>query len=153
MGIRQVKEYFERNGYDFAIYELEESTATVKLAAKAHGVVPAMIAKSLVFGLKDGSSIMIITTGNTKIENKKYKQYFGQKAKMLKADEVLEITGHPIGGVCPFGLKTPMNIYLDQSLLEFEYVYPAAGSTNSSIKISPQQLQKITQGTWVDLCK
>lgn len=152
MSTEDVRRYFKEHGYDFEIYEMDESTATVELAAKAHGIPPAMIAKSLAFALKD-KNIMVVTKGDGRIDNKKYKTTFGQKAKMLKPDEVLEITGHPVGGVCPFALKSPMEIYLDKSLLEFEDVYPAAGALNSSIKITPQRLQEITEGSWVDVCK
>ncbi len=151
MATEDVRQYFKDNGYDFEIFELDESTATVEEAAKAHGVIPAMIAKTLAFELKD-KDILILTTGDARIDNKKYKSTFNKKAKMLKADKVLEIVGHPVGGVCPFGLKNPMEVYLDESLLEFEYVYPAAGASNSSIKITPQQLKDITQGTWIDVC-
>jgi Cys-tRNA(Pro) deacylase len=151
LATEDVRQYFKDNGYDFEIFELDESTATVEEAAKAHGVIPAMIAKTLAFELKD-KDILILTTGDARIDNKKYKSTFNKKAKMLKADKVLEIVGHPVGGVCPFGLKNPMEVYLDESLLEFEYVYPAAGASNSSIKITPQQLKDITQGTWIDVC-
>lgn len=151
MATEDVRQYFKDNGYDFEIFELDESTATVEQAAKAHGVVPAMIAKTLAFDLKD-KYILILTTGDARIDNKKYKNTFNKKAKMLKPDKVLEIVGHPVGGVCPFGLKNPMEVYLDESLLEFEYVYPAAGASNSSIKIIPQQLKDVTQGTWIDVC-
>lgn len=152
MATEDVRQYFEEKGYDFEIYELDESTATVEDAAKAHGVPPSMIAKSLAFALKD-RNIMIIAKGDARVDNKKYKSTFGQKARMLKPDEVLEITGHPVGGVCPFALKSPMEIYLDRSLQDFEVVYPAAGAPNSSIKITPQRLKEITKATWVDVCQ
>ncbi|HHT50817.1 MAG TPA: YbaK/EbsC family protein [Eubacteriaceae bacterium] len=151
MGTEDVRRYFKENNYDFEIYELEESTATVEEAAKAHGVIPAMIAKTLAFDLKD-KQILIVTNGEARIDNKKYKAQFRKKAKMMKPDQVLKIVGHPVGGVCPFGLKNPLEIYLDKSLLEFDYIYPAAGASNSSIKITPQKLQEITQGIWVDVC-
>jgi len=151
LGTEDVRRYFKENNYDFEIYELEESTATVEEAAKAHGVIPAMIAKTLAFDLKD-KQILIVTNGEARIDNKKYKAQFRKKAKMMKPDQVLKIVGHPVGGVCPFGLKNPLEIYLDKSLLEFDYIYPAAGASNSSIKITPQKLQEITQGIWVDVC-
>jgi prolyl-tRNA editing enzyme YbaK/EbsC (Cys-tRNA(Pro) deacylase) len=153
MSLESVREFFNKNGYsDLKIIETEMSTATVELAAKAHGVAPALIAKSMAFGLKD-RAIMIITKGDARIDNRKFKDYFHEKAKMLNYDEVLEITGHPVGGVCPFGLKNPIDIYLDVSMKEFEYVYPAAGSANSAVKITPDRLQEVTGGTWVDVCK
>lgn len=151
MATEDVRKYFEENDYDFEIYELDESTATVEEAAKAHGVIPAMIAKTLAFDLKD-KQILIVTNGEARIDNKKYKAQFRKKAKMLKPDQVLEIVGHPVGGVCPFGLKNPLEIYLDESLLKFDYIYPAAGASNSSIKLTPLELEEITEGTWVDVC-
>ena len=153
MSLESVKKYFEDNRLmDLLILETQESTATVELAAKAHGVEPALIAKTMAFGLKD-REILIVTKGDARIDNRKFKDYFHEKASMLSYEEVLEVTGHPVGGVCPFGLKNPMDIYLDISMKEFEYVYPAAGSTNSAVKITPDRLQEVTGGTWVDVCK
>ena len=151
MATEDVRQYFKDNGYDLEIFELKESTATVEKAAKAHGVEPAMIAKTLAFDLKD-ESILIITKGDARKKKKKYKKQFRKKAKMLKPDQVLEIVGHPVGGVCPFALKNPLKVYLDESILEFEYVYPAAGASNSSVKVTPDQLKDMTDGTWVDVC-
>lgn len=153
MSLESVRKFFNENGYsDLQIIETEMSTATVELAAKAHGVAPALIAKTMSFGLKD-RAILIVTKGDARIDNRKFKDSFHEKAKMLSYDEVLEITGHPVGGVCPFGLKSPMDIYLDISMKEFEYVYPAAGTANSAVKITPDRLQEVTRGTWVDVCK
>ena len=117
------------------------------------GVKPALIAKTLSFKLKDNRNILLVTRGDARIDNRKYKDCFQVKDKMLKPDEVLEVTGHSVGGVCPFGLKKPLEIYLDISLQKFEAIFPAAGSGNSFIKISPDELQKITHGIWVDVCK
>ena len=153
MSLESVKKYFQDNKLtDLHILETDESTATVELAAKAHGVEPALIAKTMAFGLKD-REILIVTKGDARIENRKFKDCFHEKATMLNHEEVLEITGHPVGGVCPFGLKNPLDIYLDISMKEFEYVYPAAGSTNSAVKITPDRLQEVTGGTWIDVCK
>lgn len=153
MSLESVRKYFEDNKLaDLHILETQESTATVELAAKAHGVEPALIGKTMAFGLKD-REILIVTKGDARIDNRKFKDYFHEKASMLNPEEVLKITGHPVGGVCPFGLKNPMDIYLDISMKEFEYVYPAAGSTNSAVKITPDRLQEVTGGTWVDVCK
>lgn len=153
MSLESVKKYFEDNKLsDLHILETDESTATVELAAKAHGVAPALIAKTMAFGLKD-REVIIVTKGDARIDNRKFKDCFHEKASMLNHEEVLEITGHPVGGVCPFGLKNPLDIYLDISMKEFEYVYPAAGSTNSAVKITPDRLQEVTAGTWVDVCK
>lgn len=153
MSLESVRTFFLENGYtDLKILETEESTATVELAAKAHGVAPELIAKTMAFGLKD-RKILIVTKGDARIDNRKFKDFFHEKATMLNPEEVLEATGHPVGGVCPFGLKNPMDIYLDVSMKEFEYVYPAAGSTNSAVKITPERLQQVTGGTWIDVCK
>lgn len=153
MSLESVRKFFAENGYtDLRILETELSTATVELAAKAHGVQPALIAKTMAFGLKD-RKILIVTKGDARIDNRKFKDCFHEKASMLNPEEVLEITGHPVGGVCPFGLKNPMDIYLDVSMKKFEYVFPAAGSTNSAVKITPGRLQEVTGGTWIDVCK
>ncbi|MDK2917874.1 MAG: hypothetical protein PWQ37_607 [Candidatus Petromonas sp.] len=152
MSVKDVKKFFKDKGLDYEIIEFDESTATVELAAEAIGVKPALIAKTMALRLKD-RDILIVTKGDARIDNRKYKDYFKTKAKMLKFDEVLDITGHPVGGVCPFGLKNPLDIYLDVSLKEFDYVYPAAGSKNSAVKISPDEIQKITNAVWIDVCK
>ena len=125
MSVESVRRYFEENNIDLHIIEHEQSTATVELAAKALGVEPALIAKTMSFKLKD-RNIIIVTKGDARIDNRKYKDCFGEKARMLSPDEVLEVTGHPVGGVCPFGLKNPLDIYLDVTLNDFEYVFPAA---------------------------
>lgn len=152
MALEDVRQFLKENQLDYEIFELEESTATVELAAKAHGVAPAEIAKTIAVRTKD-SEALIVTTGDAKIDNRKFKDIFHAKCKMLSHDEVLDCTGHPVGGVCPFGLKKPLDIYLDVSLKDYEYVYPAAGSINSSIKIKPEDLQRITSGKWIDVCK
>ena len=153
MSIEDVKNYFKESQLNYKVREVKESTATVELAAKALGVEPALIAKTLSFKLKDNRNMLLVTKGDARIDNRKYKDFFKVKAKMLKPDEVLEVTGHSIGGVCPFGLKNSLEIYLDKSLKEFEYVFPAAGSGNSFIKITPDELQKITDSSWVDVCR
>lgn len=152
MSLESVKKFLKENDLNFDIFEMKESTATVELAAKAHGVAPELIAKTIAVKLKD-RSILIVTKGDARIDNRKYKNEFKTKCKMLKYDEVLDITGHPVGGVCPFGLKNPLDVYLDVSIKNFEYVYPAAGSVNSSVKIKPSELEKITKSIWVDICK
>ncbi|AZV57054.1 YbaK/EbsC family protein [Clostridium sp. AWRP] len=152
MSLESVQQYFKDNNLSLEIIEMGQSTATVELAANALGVEPALIAKTMAFKLKD-RNILILSEGDARIDNRKFKDYFHTKATMLSADEVLESTGHPVGGVCPFGLKTQMDTYLDESLKKFEYVYPAAGSRNSAVKITPGELSKVTSGTWVDVCK
>lgn len=152
MSLESVKKQFEEEQLDLEVIVTEQSSATVALAAEAIGVEPNRIAKTMAFKVAD-DNILVVIAGEGRIDNKKYKRYFGAKAKMLKLDEVLEITGHPVGGVCPFGLKTPMKIYLDETLKVFDYVYPAGGTPNSAVKISIDQLEKVTAGTWTDICK
>jgi Cys-tRNA(Pro) deacylase len=152
LGVEEVKKYFENNDLNYEIIEFEESTETVELASKALNVEPALIAKTLSFKLKD-RNILIVTKGDAKVDNKKYKETFNIKAKMLKPEEVLLYTGYPVGGVCPFGLKNDLDIYLDVSLKNFNYIYPAAGSKNSAVKLTPEELQEITNSEWIDVCK
>jgi Cys-tRNA(Pro) deacylase len=152
MSIESVKEHIENEKYNLTVIELSASSATVELAAEAIGVEPDRIAKTMAFRIKD-KEILVVTKGGARIDNRKFKENFNSKAKMLKADEVVEITGHPIGGVCPFGLKNPLEIYLDTTLQDFDFVYPAGGSTNSAVKISVNDLENITEGQWVDVCK
>ena len=151
MSLESVKKQFREQNWGLNIVELGESSATVELAAKALGVEPARIAKTMAFRLKD-RDLLILSKGDARVDNRKYKDCFGEKLKMLKSDEVLEVTGHPVGGVCPFGLKKPLDIYLDQSLREFDYVFPAGGSPNSAVKITIGQLVELTNGKWVDVC-
>lgn len=152
MSLESVKQQFKEENLGLEVMELGESTATVDLAAKAIGVEPGQIAKTMAFGLKD-KNIIIVSKGDAKIDNRKYKDCFNTKAKMLSSDEVLEATGHPVGGVCPFGLKNPLEIYLDVSLKQYEYVYPAAGAPNAAVKVTLDELPQITSGQWVDVCK
>jgi len=152
MSLQSVRDFFLARQLDLAIIELEVSTATVALAAQAHGVAPGRIAKTLAFRLSDGRVILLVASGDRRIDNQKFKQAFG-KGKMLAADEVAELTGHPVGGVCPFGLAQPLAIYLDTSLQNFDAVLPAAGATHSAVRISPAQLAEVTQGEWVEVCQ
>jgi prolyl-tRNA editing enzyme YbaK/EbsC (Cys-tRNA(Pro) deacylase) len=131
--------------------ELEAITSTVALAAEAHGVEPGRIAKTLAFKLADGKVFLLVARGDARIDNAKFKTAFG-KGKMLALDEVEALTGHPVGGVCPFGLATDLPVYLDRSLQAFDEVLPAAGSVNSALRISPQRMAELTQGQWVDAC-
>ena len=152
MSIESVRSFFSDKGLNLEILEFTASTATVELAAEALGVNPALIAKTMAFSVKD-KNILVVTKGDARIDNRKFKDYFNVKPKMIRLEEVLEITGHPVGGVCPFGLKENLDIFLDLSILEFEYVYPAAGSKNSAVKISPLELHEVTGGAWVNVCK
>jgi prolyl-tRNA editing enzyme YbaK/EbsC (Cys-tRNA(Pro) deacylase) len=151
MSLQSVREFFLSRQLDIPIIELDVSTATVALAAEAHGVEPGRIAKTLSFRLGDGRAIILVASGDMRIDNKKFKQTFG-KGKMLSAEEVVELTGHPVGGVCPFGLARPMPVYLDKSLQQFDEVLPAAGAIHSAVRISPAQLAAVTEGEWVDVC-
>lgn len=152
MSVDAVKRYFKESGLDYPILEFDGSSATVEEAARLLGVENALIAKTLAFRLKD-RDVLVIAKGDARIDNRKFKEFFTCKAKMLDPGEVEEITGHPVGGVCPFGLKNPLDIYMDVSLKGFEYVYPAAGSRNSAVKISPPALQELTGAQWVDVCQ
>lgn len=146
-----VENYFKDKGLSHEIIYLDESSATVPLAAEALGVEEKMIAKTLAFKLKD-RNIVVVACGTARVDNKKYKKAFKCKAKMLPADETLEITGHPVGGVCPFALPDEIDVYLDESLKDFEIIYPAAGSANSAVKIAPEEILEITGAEWVDVC-
>jgi Cys-tRNA(Pro) deacylase len=150
MSVESVRNYFiERNLQD-PVFELSDSGATVELAAKTLGIEPKLVAKTLAFRLKD-RDILIVIRGDSRIDNKKYKKFFELKAKMLDYYKVEDITGHPVGGVCPFGLRNPLDIYLDISLEGFEYIYPAAGSKTTALKISPKEMQQLTNAVWIDI--
>lgn len=153
MAIEKVKEYFAQFGIADRVQEFEVSSATVELAAQALHCEPCRIAKTLSF-LVDGSAILIVTAGDARIDNHKYKQRFATKAKMLTPDEVEELVGHAVGGVCPFGIREGVAVYLDDSLKRFETVFPACGSSNSAIELSIEELEKYSGCTaWVDVCK
>ena len=152
MSLQTVRDFFSSRDLDLPIIELETSTATVALAAEAHGVEPGRIAKTLAFRLGSGQSMLLVARGDARIEHKKFKDVFG-KGKMLPLDEVVALTGHPVGGVCPFGLANPLPVYLDRSLLAFDEVLPAAGAIHSAVRISPMQMAEVTEGKWVDVCQ
>ena len=151
MSLESVRAEFVARGLDIAIIELEVSTATVALAADAHGVEPGRIAKTLAFRLGDGRAILLVARGDARIDNRLFKAQFG-RGRMLGADDVVALTGHPVGGVCPFGLAQPLPIYLDHSLRDFDEILPAAGAIHSAVRLSPQQLAEITGGEWVEVC-
>jgi Cys-tRNA(Pro) deacylase len=152
MGVEEVRKYFQDRNLNYEILEFEVSTATVELAAKALGVEPGMIAKTMSFKVKNDECLLILAAGDKRINNKKFKATFQSKGSMLDFEEVVQITGHPVGGVCPFGLKNKLPIYLDISLKDYQFVFPAAGSPMSTVKIAPRELQEITGGVWVDVC-
>jgi len=152
MSLQSVRDFFAARQLDLPIIELEVSTATVALAAEAHGVEPGRIAKTLAFRLGNGEVILLVARGDARIDNRKFKDGFG-KGKMLPADDVVELTGHPVGGVCPFGLANELPVYLDRSLQAFDEVLPAAGAIHSAVRISPALLAEITGNRWVDVCQ
>lgn len=154
MSIEKAREYLIKKGFDPArIIEFDTSSATVELAAEALGCAPEHIAKSITFSV-NGEPVMIVAAGDTKIDNAKYKAYFGAKAKMLTAAEVDELIGHSVGGVCPFGVNEGVKVYLDESLKRFETVYPACGSSNSCLKLTIAELEELSgYCEWVDVCK
>lgn len=151
MSVETVRAFFAAHAPDIAIVELDASTATVEMAAKGHGVAPAQIAKTLSLRIKD-RTFLIVTAGDARLNNRKIKDVLGGKPRMLGQDEVVALTGHPVGGVCPFGLATPLPIYCDVSLKEFDEVVPAAGSTNSALRISPERMATLVNAEWIDVC-
>ena len=154
MSIARVREYLRPFGLDGSILEFEVSSATVELAAQAAGVIPARIAKSLSFMLPDGP-VLVVAAGDAKVDNPRFKAQFHTKAKMLSFDECAEQIGHGVGGVCPFALNEGVRTYLDVSLKRFDTVFPACGSANSAIELTPGELASAAQGFqgWVDVCK
>ena len=153
MSIEKVRQYFRTFGIEDKIMEFDASSATVDLAAAALGCEPARIAKTLAFSL-DNETILIVTAGDVKIDNAKYKAAFGTKARMLPAPEVEAKTGHGVGGVCPFGIPCGIKVYLDISLRRFTTVFPACGSSNSAIELSLAELEKYARPVkWLDVCK
>ena len=154
MSIEKVRQYFQPLGREQDILEFETSSATVELAAQAAGVIPARIAKTLSF-LVDEGCVLIVTAGDAKIDNSKFKAMFHTKAKMLTPGEVEAMVGHAVGGVCPFAVNPGVKIYLDASLRRFETVFPACGSSNSAIELTCEELEKYSSNfvSWVDVAK
>ena len=153
MSIEKVRTYFRQYGMEERIQEFEVSSATVALAAEALHCEPQRIAKTLSF-MVEGNAILIVAAGDVKIDNAKYKKQFGTKAKMLSYEEVSEMIGHEVGGVCPFAVKEGVKVFLDESLRRFETVFPACGSSNSAIELTIPELEKYaSEDGWVDVCK
>lgn len=153
MSIEIVRKYFSSFGMEERIQEFDVSSATVELAAQAVGCIPARIAKTLSFKVGE-EPILIVAAGDAKIDNRKYKDQFGKKAVMLSSEEVSEKIGHTVGGVCPFGIPKTVHVYLDASLRRFETVFPAAGSSNSAIELSMEELERYSNAEeWIDVCK
>src|ERR1700753_3484632 len=152
MSLESVRGFFADNASEIVLIDTPLSSATVALAAEAYGVAPERIAKTL--SLRVGERVvLIVAAGTARMDNKKVKARFGGKPKMLDAGAVAEITGHEVGGVCPFGLKTPLPVYCDVSLRAFDEVVPAAGSTHSAARIAPSRMAELTAAEWVDICQ
>ena len=152
MSLQSVRAWLAQNAPDLPLIEVEESTATVETAAKALGVEAGRIAKTLAVRAGD-HLFLLVARGDARLDNRKCKNALGARPRMLGPDETLELTGHPVGGVCPFGLKTPLPVYLDVSLQAFDVVYPAGGSLNTSVEVPTQRLFDLVAGRWVDLCR
>lgn len=152
MSLETVKHFLAANASDLSVIELEESTATVALAASAHNVEPGQIAKTLSLRVND-QVILIVTRGDARLDNKKFKSHFGVKAKMLDASEVQAHTNHPVGGVCPFGVPDTVAVYCDVSLKQFDEVLPAGGATNAAVRICPLRMAQLVSAQWVDVAQ
>ena len=152
MSLESVRAFFAEKAPDIAVIELETSTATVALAAAGHGVEPARIAQTL--SLRAGDRVLlVVASGEARLDNRKAKATFGAKPRLLPPDEVAAITGHPVGGVCPFGLATPLPVYCDISLKAFDEVVPAAGAPHSAVRIAPDRMAVLVGAEWVDVCQ
>lgn len=152
MSLHSVKAFLAAHAPDLQVIELEASTATVALAAEAHGVAPGRIAKTLSLRVGD-EVILLVTRGDGRLDNQKFKAEFRAKPRMLDAAEVEAETGHPVGGVSPFGLARPLRVFLDASLKDFADVLPAAGAINAAVRIAPERLAELTGATWVDVTR
>ncbi|WP_275285927.1 YbaK/EbsC family protein [Halomonas elongata] len=152
MSLASVRTFLAEKAPDIEILELETSTATVALAAEAHGVAPGQIAKTLAFRIGE-RQVLVVASGDARFDNRKMRDAFDGKAKMLDAETVLALTGHPVGGVCPFGLATPVPVYCDASLKAYDEVLPAAGEVNSAVRLPPDRLAELVDAEWVDVCK
>lgn len=152
MSLESVRAWLGLHALDLPIIETRESTATVLEAADALGVAPGQIAKTLALRI-GGKIVLLVTRGDTRLDNQKTKAAFAARPRMLDAEETFAATGHRIGGVCPFGLATPLPVYCDLSLKAYDLVYPAAGSLNSSVRVAPDRLAQITGATWIDICR
>ncbi len=152
MSLASVRAFFAEKAPDIEIIETEESSATVDLAAAAHNVTPDQIAKTIC--LRAGDTVMLIVAkGTARLDNRKFKDTFAAKPRMLAADEVVALTSHPVGGVCPFGLPQPLPVYCDVSLKAFDEVVPAAGAINAAVRIAPDRMAVLTDAQWVDVCQ
>ncbi|HKP34227.1 MAG TPA: YbaK/EbsC family protein [Sphingomicrobium sp.] len=152
MSLESVRAWLAEHAPDLRLIEVDGTTATVETAARALGVEPGRIAKTL--AVRAGQLLfLLVTRGDARLDNRKCKDEFGARPRMLGAEETLDLTGHPVGGVCPFGLKTPLPVYLDVSLQAFDVVYPAGGSLNTSVEVPTDRLFGLVAERWVDLCR
>ena len=152
MSLESVRAWLSEHAPDLPLIEVAETTATVATAAAALGVAPGRIAKTLAVRV-DGATFLVVARGDARLDNAKTKAEFGGRPRMLGPDETLALTGHPVGGVCPFGLATELPVYLDRTLQAFDIVYPAAGSLNSSVEVTPERLFELVAERWVDVCR
>ena len=152
MGIEAVRAYFKERNLEERVIELKDSSATVALAAKALGCEEAQIAKTMSF-LVEGKPLLILLAGDVKIDNGKYKRHFRAKAKMIPKEDLVELIGHPMGGVCPFAIREGVPVYLDESLKKLETLYPAAGTAHSAVRLQLEELEALLGSSWVDVSK
>ncbi|MDX8525679.1 YbaK/EbsC family protein [Mesorhizobium sp. MSK_1335] len=152
MSLESVRAFFAEHAPDVEVIVTEASSATVALAAEAHGVTQAQIAKTICLRVGD-ATMLVVTSGVARLDNRKFKDRMGGKPRMLGGEEVLAVTSHPPGGVCPFGLPAPLPIYCDLSLKAFDEVVPAAGATNAAVRITPQRMADLVGAEWVDVCQ
>ncbi|RIK86442.1 MAG: cys-tRNA(pro)/cys-tRNA(cys) deacylase [Hyphomicrobiales bacterium] len=152
MSLETVRAFFAQNAPDIEVIVTEESSATVDLAAAAHGVEPAQIAKTICLRAGD-AAMLLVAAGTARLDNRKFKDAFSAKPRMLGAEDVVALTSHPVGGVCPFGLPGPIPVYCDVSLKRFTEVVPAAGAINAALRITPERLAELTAAEWVDVCQ
>lgn len=152
MSLQSVRAFLAEHAPDLAVMQTPASSATVALAAEAHGVAPEQIAKTICLRVGE-QVILIVASGTARLDNRKFKDRFGGKARMLEAEQVVAATSHPVGGVCPFGLPSPLPVYCDVSLRSFGEVLPAAGATNAAVRIAPERMARLTGAEWVDICQ
>lgn len=152
MSLESVRTFFAAHAPDIEILQTEESSATVTLAAAAHGVAPEQIAKTICLRVGE-EPMLIVASGTARLDNRKFKDRFGGKARMLDAEQVVAVTSHPVGGVCPFGLPAEIPVYCDVSLKAFEEIVPAAGATNAAVRIPTERMVELVGATWVDVCQ
>lgn len=152
MSLESVRAYLLEHAPDIGVIVTDESSATVALAAAAHGVAPAQIAKTICLTVAD-KTVLIVASGTARLSNRKFKDRFGGKPRLADAETVVAVTGHPPGGVCPFGLAAPLSIYCDLSLKAFDEVVPAAGAVNAALRIAPQRMADLVAAEWVDVCE